>query len=112
MHIELTPRKGMEVPSVVMTNTKEEEWHIDTKEDEKGDIWCKVLESKNHKEDDLLDVLGKGKPEKNGVDVTYDYSDGCVVRNFWNYSRITTTLGFENDATSCISVALWGYDDL
>ena len=50
------------------------------------------LESKTHKEEDLPEVLGEGKPDEDGVDMTYDFGDGCVVRNFWNYYIRTTML--------------------
>lgn len=36
--MEPTPAKGIRVLLVVMTDTEEGEWHIDTKEDEKSDI--------------------------------------------------------------------------
>ena len=41
-----------------------------------------VRESKTNKEEDLLEVLGEGKLDEDGVDMTYDFGDGCVVRNF------------------------------
>ena len=80
--MEPTPAKGIGVLSVVMTDIEEGEWHIDTKEDEESDIWCEVPESKTHKEEDLLEMLGNGRPDEDGVDMAYDCSDSCVVRNF------------------------------
>lgn len=34
------------------------------------------------KENNLPKVLEKGRLDEDGVDMAYDYGDGCVVRNF------------------------------
>ena len=44
--------------------------------------WCEALESKTNKKEDLVEVLGEGKPNKDGVDTTYDCGDDYVLRNF------------------------------
>lgn len=53
-----------------------------TKDDEEGDIWCEALESKTNKKEDLVEVLGEGRPNKDGVDTTYDCGNDYVLRNF------------------------------
>jgi len=96
---EPTLVKGIGVPSAVIRGM-EDKGDTEVKDEESGDIWWEVPESKTHSECDIPEELWGNQLMEEANIVC-----GCKERNFWNCSA--KVLGSVIEPEEATAAILW-----